>query len=272
MGKMVGNEALANKVNGWYAPAMNVHRSPFAGRNFEYYSEDGVLGGKIGAAVVSGAADKGVYAFIKHFALNDQETNRVNNGVSTWANEQAIREIYLKPFEVTVKTATSTLKYIADENGAVAEKEVPGCTAVMSAFNRIGATWAGGSVPLLQNVLRDEWGFEGIVITDFNLYPYMVVDQGIKAGSDLMLTFESMKTIEDSTSATAVTNLRKSAHNILYAVANSNAMNGIVPGTIITYTMATWEKALIAADILIALFLIAGISWVIIRVRKYKQA
>lgn len=270
MGKMVGNEALANKVNGWYAPAMNTHRSPFAGRNFEYYSEDGVLGGKIGASVVSGAASKGVYAYIKHFALNDQETNRVNNGVSTWANEQAIREIYMKPFEISVKTATATMKYIADENGTVAEKEVPGCTAVMSSFNRIGATWAGGSTALLQNVLRDEWGFDGIVITDFNLYPYMVVDQGIKAGSDLMLTFESMKTIEDTTSATAVTNLRKSAHNILYAVVNSNAMNGIVPGTIISYTMAPWEKALIAADILVALFLLAGICWVIIRVRKNK--
>lgn len=270
MGKMVGNEALANKVNGWYAPAMNTHRSPFAGRNFEYYSEDGVLGGKIGASVVSGAASKGVYAYIKHFALNDQETNRVNNGVSTWANEQAIREIYMKPFEISVKTATATLKYVADENGTMAEKEVPGCTAVMSSFNRIGATWAGGSTALLQNVLRDEWGFDGIVITDFNLYPYMVVDQGIKAGSDLMLTFESMKTIEDTTSATAVTNLRKSAHNILYAVVNSNAMNGIVPGTMISYTMATWEKVLIAADILVALFLLAGISWVIIRVRKNK--
>ena len=270
MGKMVGNEALANKINGWYAPAMNTHRSPFAGRNFEYYSEDGVLAGKIGASVVSGAASKGVYAFIKHFALNDQETNRVNNGVSTWANEQAIREIYLKPFEISVKTATATIKYISDENGTVAEKEIAGTTAVMSSFNRVGATWAGGSVALQQNVLRDEWGFDGIVITDFNLYPYMVVDQGIKAGSDLMLTFESMKTIEDSTSATAVTNLRKSAHNILYAVVNSNAMNGIVPGTIISYTMATWEKVLIAVDILIALFLLAGISWVVIRVRKNK--
>jgi beta-glucosidase len=270
MGKMVGNEALANKVNGWYAPAMNMHRSPFAGRNFEYYSEDGVLAGKIGASVVSGAASKGVYAFIKHFALNDQETNRVNNGVSTWANEQAIREIYMKPFEISVKTPTVSIKYIADESGTVAEKEIAACTAVMSSFNRVGATWAGGSVALMQNVLRDEWGFNGIVITDFNLYPYMVVDQGIKAGSDLMLTFDSQKTIEDSTSATAVTNLRKSAHNILYAVVNSNAMNGIVPGTIISYTMATWEKVLIAADILIALFLLAGISWVIIRVRKNK--
>lgn len=268
MGVMVGNEALNSKVNGWYAPAMNIHRNQFAGRNFEYYSEDGILSGKIGAACVSGAASKGLYAFIKHFALNDQETNRVNNGVSSWANEQAIREIYLKPFEITVKTATQTIKYIADENGTVAEKEFKGCTAVMSSFNRIGSTWAGGSTALMTNVLREEWGFEGMVITDFNLYPYMYPDQGIAAGSDLMLTFESMKTIEDSSSATAITNLRSAAHNILYTVANSNAMNGIVPGTIISYTMAPWVKGLIAADIAIALLLIAGLSWIIIRVRK----
>jgi beta-glucosidase len=124
----------------------------------------------------------------------------------------------------------------------------------------------------MKNILRDEWGFEGMVITDFNLYPYMYVDQGIAAGSDLMLTFESMKTIEDSSSATAVTNLRKAAHRILYTVANSNAMNGIVPGTIISYTMATWMKVLIGADIAIAIFLIAGIIWMITRVRKYKEA
>lgn len=271
MGIMVGNEALNSKVNGWYAPAMNMHRSQFAGRNFEYYSEDTVLSGKIGAACVSGTANKGVYAFIKHFALNDQETNRVNNGVASWANEQAIREIYLKPFEIVVKTANNTIKYISDENGTVAEKEISGSTAVMSSFNRIGSTWAGGSSALMQTVLRDEWGFEGYVITDFNLYPYMYTDQGIAAGSDLMLTFESMKTIEDATSATAVSNLRKSAHRILYTVVNSNAMNGIVPGTIISYTMSTWRKIQYGADIAIALFLITGLSWLIIRVRKNKK-
>lgn len=271
MGNMVGNEALESKVNGWYAPAMNLHRSQFAGRNFEYYSEDSFLSGKIGAACVSGAANKGVYAFIKHFAMNDQETNRVNNGVCSWANEQAIREIYLKPFEITVKKATNKIKYISDNKGTVTEKDMNGCTAVMSSFNRIGATWAGGSTPLMQNVLRDEWGFEGMVITDFNLYPYMYSDQGIAAGSDLMLTFESMKTMEDTTSATAVTNLRKSAHRILYTVVNSNAMNDIVPGTIISYSMSTWRKAQIGVDIAIAILLLIGAVWMIIRVRKYKK-
>jgi len=271
MGTMVGNEALSNKVNGWYAPAMNTHRSQFAGRNFEYYSEDGLLAGKIGAACVSGAADKGVYAFIKHFALNDQETNRVNNGISTWANEQAIREIYLKPFEVSVKTATTTLKYISDDKGTISQKDVKGCTAVMSSFNRVGATWAGGKTALMQNVLRDEWGFEGFVITDFNLYSYMYTNQGIAAGSDLMLTISPMKTIEDATSATAVTNLRKAAHRILYTQVNSNAMNGIVPGTIVSYTTPPWRKAQIGVNIAMAVLLLAGCSWVIIRARKNKN-
>lgn len=272
MGAMIGNEALENKVNGWYAPAANMHRSQFAGRNFEYYSEDALLSGKMATASVEGVASKGVYATVKHFALNDYETNRVNGaGVSSWANEQAMREVYFKPFEIVTKNATTTLKYISDNEGTVSEEEVKATTAFMSSFNRIGATWAGGNEALLQNVLRDEWGFEGFVITDFNLYPYMYADQGIAAGSDLMLTFESMKKLEDTTSATAVTNLRKSAHNILYTVANSNAMNGITPGTIISYTMAPWEKALIAADIAIGVLLIAGAAWVVIRVRKNKN-
>ena len=120
MGVMVGNEALSMNVNGWYAPAMNMHRSPFAGRNFEYYSEDPVLSGAMGTAVVSGAQSKGVYCFIKHFALNDQESHRTDaggaQGVASWANEQAIREIYLKPFEMTVKDGGAEMTYISDEN------------------------------------------------------------------------------------------------------------------------------------------------------------
>lgn len=197
MGLMVGNEALSNKINGWYAPAMNIHRSQFAGRNFEYYSEDALLSGKMGAAVVSGASDKGVWTAVKHFAVNDQETNRINNGVCSWVNEQAMREIYLKPFEYTVKNATQTMRYISDEEGTLSEVSMPGCTAIMSSYNRIGGTWAGGSYALQQTVLRDEWGFEGLVITDFNLYDYMYPDQGIANGSDLMLTYESMKSLED---------------------------------------------------------------------------
>jgi len=268
MGVMLGNEGLALKVNGWYAPALNIHRSPFAGRNFEYYSEDPVLSGKIGASVVEGTASKGMYAFVKHFALNDQETNRVNNGVSTWANEQAIREIYLKPFEIIVKNAKSSVKYISDDKGTLAEKPIKAATAFMSSFNRIGATWSGGNPALQTKVLRDEWGFDGVVISDFNLYPYMYVNQGLAAGTDINITFSSMKTIEDKSSATAVSNLRKSAHNFLYTVANSNAMNGIVPGSTVTYTLADWVKVTIVVDIIIVLVLILSLVLVIRKSRK----
>lgn len=272
MGVMVGNEALANGVTGWYAPAMNLHRSQFGGRNFEYYSEDPLLSGEIGAACVSGASSKGVFSTIKHFAVNEQETNRINNGVSSWVNEQALRELYLKPFEYTVKNAAQTVKCITDETGAMSEVTMAGCTAVMSSYNRVGAVWAGGSVPLMTTVLREEWGFEGLAITDFDLYEYMNPDQAIAAGSDLILSTEAMKNLEDTSSATAVDNLRKSCHNILYTVVHSNAMNGIVPGSIISYTTPTWVTGLIIADAVIAGLLCVGVAYVIVGVHKRKQA
>lgn len=272
MGVMVGNEALDNGVNGWYAPGQNIHRSPFAGRNFEYYSEDAYLSGVMGASTISGASTKGVYSTVKHYAVNDQEANRVNNGVSSWVNEQAMREIYLRPFEYIVKNTTQTIGYISDETGTVSEREISGCTAMMSSYNRIGAVWAGGSTVLMQTVLRDEWGFEGMVISDFNLYDYMYADQGIAAGTDLMLTYDSMKSLADTASATAVSNLRKSTHNILYTVVNSNAMNDVAPGTIIEYTTAPWVKGLMVADIVIVALLIAGAAWTLIRVRRNKGA
>lgn len=255
MGRMVGNEALELGVNGWYAPAVNIHRSPFAGRNFEYYSEDPYLSGKLATAVVSGAADKGVYAFLKHYVLNDQETNRNNNGLATWANEQAIREIYLKPFEMVVKNAKTTIRYIADDKGTMKEKEISAATALMSSFNRIGAVWTGGSVPLMQRVLREEWGFTGVVISDFNLYPHMFVNQGLMAGTDYNITFASMKSMEDATSPTAVNYLRRTAHRLMYTIAHSNAMNGLVPGTSVRYTMAPWRIGLIVFDVFVAIII-----------------
>jgi len=258
MGEMVGNEALDKGVNGWYAPGLNVHRSPFAGRNFEYYSEDPIVSAKMTQAVIEGAASKGLYTYIKHFALNDQETNRVNNGVATWANEQTIREIYLKGFEKAIKNAKTTLQYIGDDQGTLVEKEMKASTALMSSFNRIGATWAGGYYNLLESVLRDEWGFEGVVISDFNLYDFMYADQGIAAGTDYYITFDSMKTLDDTKSATAVTNFRKTAHRLFYTVANSSAMNGIIPGTSITFEMATWKKAQMGVNIVIVIALIVG--------------
>ena len=166
-GRIIGKMAAEIDCSGWYAPAMNTHRTAFSGRNFEYYSEDGLLAGKMAAQQVKGAEEHGVYSFIKHFALNDQETNR-NNLVCTWFTEQSAREIYLKPFEIAVK-----------EGGA---------DAVMSAFNYIGTRYAGADPGLLNTVLREEWGFRGMVLTDyFGGYGYQDADIQIRNGGDICL-------------------------------------------------------------------------------------
>ena len=241
MGEMVGQEALASGYNGWYAPAFNTHRSPFAGRNFEYYSEDPLLGGKIGAAVVSGAATNGCYAMIKHFALNDQESYRVQH-VCTWATEQATREIYLRQFEIPVKEATCEIKYISDDKGTVSTKQMNACTGVMSSFNYVGTEWSGGRRSLCTNVLRDEWGFKGCVITDFNLYGYMDKNAALYGGTDLELTYSAMTpAFQGTNTATVVSQLRESMHRALYTVVNSNAMQGMAPGSKVNYGIAPWQ-------------------------------
>ena len=232
-GTSIGKMADDMDVSGWYAPAMNIHRSAFAGRNFEYYSEDGVLSGAMAANAIMGSQEQGVYAFMKHFALNDQETNRCGM-LCTWSNEQAIREIYLKPFEISVKDAD--------------------CHAVMSSFNYIGSRWAGGCKELLKNVLRGEWGFVGFVETDyFGVSGYMTADQCVRNGNDLMLC----TTGNDFNTVTVLTNsskqaLRESAKNILYTVVNSRAYaeENLNPG------MAKWQIVLIGADVLVALLFV----------------
>lgn len=200
-GEMIGDMAHDMHVAGWYAPAMNIHRGAFSGRTFEYFSEDSLLSGVMASHEIAGAKKKGVYSFMKHFALNDQETNRTNM-VCTWADEQAIREIYLKPFEMSVK-----------EGGA---------QAVMSSFNYIGYTYAGASNNLLNTVLRDEWGFKGFVLTDyFGGYGYQNGDQEIRNGNDSMLATTKITNHITDKSATSVKAMRTAAHNILYTAANS---------------------------------------------------
>ena len=273
MGKAIGEEALVkeNDTNGWYGPAMNVHRSPFAGRNFEYYSEDPMLSGKIACAVVEGAADKGCYAYLKHYALNDTEVMRVTN-LCTWADEQTIREIYLKPFQYVVENATTEMKYISDVNGTVSTRTMPACTAMMSAFNRVGATWAGGSYALMTEVLRDEWGFRGLVISDFNLYDYMNPDQGVRAGTDLQLTWTASKQNYANTSdATTRQAIRQAYKNMCYTVANSNRMQGVSPGSIVVYGLAWWQILIIVFDVLAGLFLIGGIIYIVYDKNKRKK-
>lgn len=269
MGEMLGEEALQKGINGWYAPAVQLHRSPFGGRNFEYYSEDPVLSGQMFTHVANGVGTKGVYTFVKHYALNEQETNRVNNGIATFATEQTIREVYLKPFEMGTKDIEMTVKYIADDQGTIEETTI-GMGAIMSSFNRIGGVWAGGSTALMDTVLRDEWGFEGFAISDFNLYPYMNPNQGIHAGTDLTLTFQPSKSFGDTSSDKAVADIQNATHNILFTVANSNAMNGLAPGATVDYTPATWMVVQWVATAAIGLLLAGAVVWMVIRVRKHR--
>lgn len=270
MGEMMGEEALQMGVSGWYAPGVNLHRSPFAGRNFEYFSEDPVLTGTMGAEVVTGAASRGLYAYTKHLVLNDQESGRVDNGIATWADEQTLREVYLKPFEMVVKEVAAPVTYIADAEGNHAEAEI-GATAMMSSFNRVGATWSGGHEALLDEVLRGEWGFRGMVITDFNLYGYMSPDQSIAAGTDHQLVFAPMKQFEDTDSAEAVSNIRQATHNVLYTVVNSNAMNGLGPDAEVTYTPATWEVVRWVVTAALSLLWLAALIWVVRRVAVHRR-
>ncbi len=252
VGQAVGQEALSSGYSGWYAPAANTHRSPFAGRNFEYFSEDPVLAGNICAAEVSGAASNGVYAYVKHFALNDQEGYRIQH-LMTWADEQTIREVYLRPFEITVKDATYEERFL-DGRGEVQTRTAKACTGIMSSFNYIGTEWTGGRRSLLTNVLRDEWGFRGMVITDFNLYGYMDKSAALAAGNDLQLTYSAMSgSIPNANGATTVSQMRQAMHNILYTVVNSNAVNGIAPGTIIKYGIAPWQYGVYAATVVLVL-------------------
>lgn len=200
-GEMIGDMAHDMHVAGWYAPALNIHRNAFSGRTFEYFSEDSLLSGVMASSEISGAKSKGVYSFMKHFALNDQETKRTEM-LCTWTNEQAMRETYLKPFEMSVK-----------EGGA---------QAVMSSFNYIGYTYAGASSNLLQTVLRGEWGFKGFVLTDyFGGYGYQNADQEVRAGNDSMLATTKITNHITDKSATSVKAMRQAAHNILYTAANS---------------------------------------------------
>ena len=269
MGNAVGEESIINGYNGWYGPAMNIHRSPFSGRNFEYYSEDAFLSGVMGAAVVEGAADMGCYAYIKHFALNDTEVKRTTNQC-TWATEQTIREIYLKPFQYVVENTSTEMKYISDDQGTVSTVTMPGLKAIMSSFNRIGGTWAGGSYALMNEVLRGEWAFRGVAISDFNLYDYMPADEGLRAGTDMQLSFG--KAFADTQSATSRQAMRTAYKNMCYTVANSNLMQGVAPGATIVYSLAWWEIAIIVYDVVVVVLAVACAVFIVIDMKKRKES
>ena len=251
MGEKMGQEYMDANNFGWYGPAMNTHRNAFAGRNFEYYSEDGVLGGMIANAECNGAATKGVYPYIKHFALNDQETNRCSF-LMTFASEQAIREIYLKPFEIATKGYQGTSR------------------AVMSSFNWIGTEPSCANGNLLQNVLRGEWGFVGMVETDYDgSYGYMISDHCVRNGNDLMLGFASAESnVFSDNSATATLAMRQACKNILYTVGNSGYYANGDPANAPDKMSALFTKIYIGAGVVIAALL--ALAFAMLRSGKKK--
>ena len=251
IGEMVGEAGLQMNVIGWYAPAMNIHRAPFSGRNFEYYSEDSFLSGALATEEVAGAQSKGIFCYIKHFALNDQDAHRY--GMNTYANEQSIREIYLYPFEQAVTKG--------------------GTTAVMTSYNRLGTKWTAANPNLITNVLRNEWGFHGTVLTDWASMYYMDLGIGLQAGNNQWLnTNGDLYKIDNfKNSATVVTAMREATHNILYTAVNSAAMNGISADTRIETITPTWQYWLYALDAVIGLLAVVGFYGIYRRCKKNKQ-
>lgn len=277
-GTMIGNEAILGGADGWYAPSMNIHRTPFSGRNGEYYSEDSFLSGTVAAKEVYGAASKGMYTYIKHFAFNDQENHRGDRegqySVCTWLNEQAAREIYLTPFEMCMKTDDVELNYVQKNDDGTYEnatRKIRACQAVMTAFNRVGYTWTGASYPLITGILRDEWAFNGFVLTDnANTGVFMDGYQMIESGADGKLTYaeESARFDFDENDPAAYHYGRQAMHRMLYTTANSKAMNGAMPGSVFKDTMTLVDKVRLAVNIICPL-LILGMA--VLTVRRFRK-
>ena len=206
MGLLVGTQASQRGYSGWYAPAVNIHRSPFNGRNYEYYSEDPLLSGQMCGSVVAGARDAGVYSYVKHFICNDGEANVYRDSVYVWMTEQALRETYLEPFRILVE----------DYNG----------TALMTSYNRIGAVWTGGSKALLTDVLRGEWGFDGAVVTDFSDHvAFMNGNQMLSAGGDLWMQMMSGELVSCPDSSAYVQALRDACRHSLFSYLDARVAN-----------------------------------------------
>jgi beta-glucosidase len=247
LGKSFGEEGLWGGGVGWYGPGANTHRTPYGGRNFEYYSEDGFISGKLGEAECKGAMEKGTIPYFKHFFLNDQETNRI--GVCTFSNEQAIREVYLRAFQYAFETTGENDK---------------ACTGVMGAFNRLGMTWTGHHKNLWKNVMEGEWGFTGNVTTDFGQKQGSLMEPQLayEAGTHMFCTSGSgfanyLDGLDITKDLKLLTNMRESLHRQLYNFANSAAMNGLTSNSKIV-TVRTWYENALLATTVISAVLLAG--------------
>jgi beta-glucosidase len=275
MGETIGQEGIYDGLNTWYAPAINMHRSPFSGRNFEYYSEDALLSGKFAAHVISGAGDQGLICTLKHFALNDEELyDNDRSRVAVWANEQAMRENYLRAFEIAVKEARSTLRYISDTEGTVSTKVIRGATGIMNCMNYIGFTWGGSDYALNTSLLRDEWGFQGFIVSDMMMNAGSnSIDACLRSGTDTWMAWGEgfVDLIGDTASPTGVSVIRRAVKNMSYSIVNSRAMDGIAPGTIITYHTSPWRIGLAIGNVLIYLFIAAMIVVIILRYQDSKK-
>lgn len=277
-GTMIGNEAILGGADGWYAPSMNIHRTPFSGRNGEYYSEDSFLSGAVGSKAVYGAASKGLYTYIKHYAFNDQENHRGDRtgqfGLATWLNEQSAREIYLKPFEMCMKVGDIELNYVKKKDDGTYEnatRTIPASQAVMTAFNRIGATWTGASYPLITGILRNEWDFKGFVLTDnANTGEFMDGYQMIESGADGKLTYAKSSARFDFDENDPATYYygREAMHRMLYTVANSKAMNNAMPGSVFVDKMTLVDKIVMGVNIVGILVIVLMVVLTIRRFRK----
>lgn len=277
-GTMIGNEAILGGADGWYAPSMNIHRTPFSGRNGEYYSEDPFLSGVVASNEVYGVASKGLYTYIKHFAFNDQENHRGDRtgqyGLCTWLNEQSAREIYLLPFEMCMKAGDVELSYVKkNDDGSFenATRQIRACQAVMTAFNRIGFTWTGASYPLITGILREEWDFDGFVLTDnANTGEFMDGYQMIESGADGKLTYakKSARFDYDKNDPATYHYGREAMHRMLYTIANSKAMNGAMTGSRFVDTMTLTDKVILGVNIICPLLIILMVLLTVRRFRK----
>lgn len=281
-GQGVGKESIVGGLSTWYAPGFNTHRNHFGGRNMEYYSEDPLIAGLIGAAVIEGCGEYGLNTYLKHFALNDTDYMRMVNGVCTWATEQTMREIYLKAFEIAFTKPVCKLKYLEyqeDANGRVTgavskEKDFRCSVAVMSSFNRIGSKWAGGSTELLTNVLRDEWGFQGSVVTDYNDREYMSCEDAIISGGDFMLANEATLPIKiaDTSKASTLLAMRQAAKNVIYTNIHSSCLNNKAAGDTVQYGLSPRQLIIYGVDAVCVLGIAACIVVPLILSKKKGKA